>query len=387
MICNAWQDRGEEKADATGLQSTFRPGTISNLTVYTYAELDPLHRSLTIRLACFGEPAFSDPAKEFNLGLQYEVQGRHSNFTSIKLRRQGNSTLWYADSALREEAFGYFELYPHDYYVGNLSIIVPGEFAAGSGNVSTSEVLVNWIVYGDPSHLFYTDVVPWGVVEKEYVFPQEKPHPRPAETTQQARFYSMVFGSWYVSKIGVMIIRKPAPEVYIIDSLLAVFLVLGSTAFLSLEREGIRGRLTIYAGLLTFSIIFYFTLMPYVPQGLSPTMPQMLLVSIIWSTAVATTISLVASYLLLLPPFKNALKRRIGQFMWVYDDSVSVIIVLFTLYLAIYFSDVQSFSGRIVMLFSVPNYLARLILVSCAPLTIRVVFDAIMHVRASKSID
>jgi hypothetical protein len=288
---------------------------------------------------------------------------------------------------LREEAFGYFELYPHDYYVGNLSIIVPGEFAAGSRTVSTSEVLVNWIVYGDPSHLFYTDVVPWGVVEKEYVFPQEKPHPRPAETTQQARFYSMVFGSWYVSKIGVMIIRKPAPEVYIIDSLLAVFLVLGSTAFLSLEREGIRGRLTIYAGLLTFSIIFYFTLMPYVPQGLSPTMPQMLLVSIIWSTAVATTISLVASYLLLLPPFKNALKRRIGQFMWVYDDSASVTIVLVTLYLAIYFSDVQSFSGRIVMLFSVPNYLARLILVSCAPLTIRVVFDAIMHVRASKSID
>lgn len=370
---------------AADLQSTFRLGTTSNLTLFTYIELDPLRGSLTIRFACFGESTFRDPTKEFNLVLQYEIQGRYMNATGITLRRPEGSTLWYAHSSMKQEAFGYSELYPYDYYVANISVVVPAGFAADSHPVGTSEVLVHWIVFGDPSHLFYTDVVPWGVVDKKYVFPEEKSHSRPAETAQRARFDSA--GSWYVSEIGVMIIRKPAPEVHIIYSLLAVFLVLGSTAFLSLEREGIRGRLTIYAGLLTFSMIFYFTLMPYVPRGLSPTIPQMLLVSVIWSIAVSAAISLAASYLLSFPLFKNALRRRIGQSMWVYDDSVSFIMVLFTLYMAICFSDVQSFSGRIVMLFSVPKLLETLVLFSSAPLAIKVSFDAIMHSRACQSID
>lgn len=202
------------------------------------------------------------------------------NYTSLEIPRQEGFT--YARSYTSKIPIFDINLWPFDSYVLNLTITL---FVPGLNGTNT---------YIEPLFTY-----PAGLQFDAYVIGSGV---RNKMSPDQAQIF-----------VEMQLTRRPSSVEPIMQAIYAVFLVLGSAAFIRPTK--IARRLEMFLGLFTFIVILYFTLTPILQNegitkiiGLS--VPQALLIGLIWSVSFLTSASLLIAYVVQAGLFDDIIRRH-----------------------------------------------------------------------------
>jgi len=257
-FCKAIDGAGNEvKSDVTYYDVSYRNEASATLRVYL-AEVDSMNWFLKLRVQ-FSATLPSEGRPELIYAtIIYMYDHYPVRSSQLELKLGGGFSYW-GEADLQLPLYGYRELYPFDYYFATIQIQMVSFF------LSPIKTHSEWISSVVVNPQFDTLVVR-------------------NETSESEQSYR--------SEIGVLLRRKPGSSVYLMPALYAVFLMFGSTALIPFDKDGVTRRITIYAALLTFSILFYFILEQNVPEPIRPSISQALVMSLSWSLAIVSLISL-----------------------------------------------------------------------------------------------
>ena len=257
-FCRVIDGAGNEaKSDVSYYNVSYRIEALATFRVFL-ADVDSMNWSLKLRVQFYATLPSEGRPELIYATINYMYDNYTVKSSPLELRLEGGFT-YGGEADLHLPLYGYRELYPFDYYFATIEIRMLSFF------LSRIKTHSEWISSVVVSRQFDTLVV---------------------------RNATSDSGHWYRSEIGVLLRRKPDSSVYLMPALYAVFLMFGSTALIPFDKDGVTRRITIYVALLTFCMLFYFTLEQNVPEPIRPSISQALVTSLSWSLAIASLISL-----------------------------------------------------------------------------------------------